>query len=107
MNDFEINWVIIGHSERRSLYGETDEIVAKKVLQAQDVGLKSIVCIGESLEQREGGITNDCLKVQLDGFKSSVKDWSRIVIAYEPIWAIGTGKTATPDVAEETHVYIR
>ena len=105
--DLNIPWVIIGHSERRSLYGETDDVVAKKVQAAQDIGLKSMVCIGETLAEREAGTTNKKLKTQLDAFKGSVKDWSRIVIAYEPIWAIGTGKTATPEIAEETHVYIR
>ena len=66
-----------------------------------------MVCVGEMLEQRENGTTNDVLKQQLDAIKSSVSDWSKIVIAYEPVWAIGTGKTATPEVAEETHKYIR
>ena len=65
------------------------------------------MCLGESLEQREAGTTNDHLKSQLDSVKDSIKDWSSVVLAYEPIWAIGTGKTATPDIAEETHVYIR
>lgn len=82
-------------------------MVGLKVKQAQDAGLHSIVCIGETLEQREGGTTNDVLKVQLDAFLPSVSDWNRIVIAYEPVWAIGTGKTATPDMAQETHAYIR
>ena len=107
LKDFEIQWVILGHSERRTVFGETNETVAAKLARAQSLGLKSIVCLGESLEQREAGETNDHLKNQLNAIKSSVKDWSAVVLAYEPIWAIGTGKTATPDMAEETHSYIR
>ena len=99
LKDFDVDWVIIGHSERRTLYGETDQIVATKTAQAQETGLNAIVCIGELLEQRENGTTNDVLKTQLSAFKDSVKDWSRVVIAYEPVWAIGTGKTASPEIA--------
>ena len=105
--DFDVQWVLIGHSERRTLYNETNEVVASKVAKAQALGLNSILCLGESLEQREAEQTNDHLKAQLDSVKDSVKDWSKIVLAYEPIWAIGTGKTATPEIAEETHAYIR
>jgi len=107
LKDFEIEWVILGHSERRTHYNETNEIVAAKVARAQQLGLNAMVCLGESLEQREDGSTNDHLKTQLDAIKPSVTDWSKIVLAYEPIWAIGTGKTATPEIAEETHQYIR
>ena len=107
VKDFGLEWVIIGHSERRVLYGETDEVVAAKTKCAQAQGLNAIVCVGEMLEERENGTTNDVLKVQLDGFKDAVTDWSKVVIAYEPVWAIGTGKTATPEIAEETHQYIR
>lgn len=107
LKDFGIAWTLIGHSERRTLYGETDAVVAAKVALAQELGLNTIVCIGELLEQREAGTTNDVLKTQLDGFKDVVKDWSTVVIAYEPVWAIGTGKTATPEIAQETHAYIR
>jgi len=105
--DFGLQWTILGHSERRTLFGETNEIIGKKVARAQELGLNAIVCCGESLEQREGGTTNDHLKGQMDAIKDHVKDWSKIVIAYEPIWAIGTGKTATPQIAEETHAYLR
>ena len=99
IKDFELKWCIIGHSERRQHFGETNEVVATKVRQAQEAGLSCLLCCGESLEQREAGTTNDHLKEQLDSIKDSVSDWSRIVIAYEPIWAIGTGKTATPEIA--------
>ena len=96
VKDFGLEWVIIGHSERRTLYGETDEIVASKIKCALAQDLNAMVCVGEMLEEREKGTTNDVLKVQLDAIKDSVTDWSKIVIAYEPVWAIGTGKTATP-----------
>ena len=107
LKDFDVEWVIIGHSERRTLYGETSEIVGKKVQKAQDIGLSSIVCIGETLDQREAEQTYDVLQQQLEAFKGSVQDWSKIVIAYEPVWAIGTGKTATPEIAQEAHEFIR
>ena len=107
VKDFGLNWVIIGHSERRTLFGETDEIVAAKVTRAQEAGLNTILCIGETLAQREEGKTNDVLKTQLLAVKESIVDWSKIVIAYEPVWAIGTGKTATPEQAQATHLFIR
>ena len=107
LKDFEIDWVILGHSERRQYYNETNEVVASKVERTQALGLNAVVCIGESLEQREAGTTNEHLKAQLDAIKGSITDWSKIVLAYEPIWAIGTGKTATPEIAEETHLFIR
>lgn len=98
--------VIIGHSERRQYFGETDDTVNKKIKMARSKGLEVILCIGESLEDREAGRTFDLLGGQLAG---SLKDISLdgITIAYEPIWAIGTGKTATPQIANETHIYIR
>ncbi|MBI4825652.1 MAG: triose-phosphate isomerase [Nitrospirae bacterium] len=98
--------VIIGHSERRQYFGETDETVNKKIKMARDKGLEVILCIGESLQDREAGRTFDLLGRQLTG---SLKDISLdgITIAYEPIWAIGTGKTATPQIANETHTFIR
>lgn len=105
--DFGLEWVIIGHSERRTLFGETNENVAAKVSKAQTYGLNAIVCCGESLEIREAGTTNDFLKGQLDAVKDSICDWTKIVIAYEPIWAIGTGKTATPEIAEAACAFIR
>ena len=105
--DFGLEWVIIGHSERRTLFGETDAMVAAKVSKAQSHGLNAMVCCGESLEVREAGTTNEFLKGQLDALKDSICDWSKIVLAYEPIWAIGTGKTATPEIAESTCAYIR
>lgn len=107
VKDFGLQWVIVGHSERRSLFGETNDAVAQKVLRAQEAGLNAILCCGETLQQREAGATNDVLKEQLQACLESVTDWNRIVIAYEPVWAIGTGKTATPEIAQEAHAFIR
>ena len=102
-------YVILGHSERRTYYNETPEILKEKVLLAQANGLKVIFCIGESLEEREANRQNEVVKAELEGsvFNLSEEDFSKIVIAYEPIWAIGTGKTATSEQAEEIHAYIR
>ena len=107
VKDFELEWTIVGHSERRTLFGETDAIVAKKVLRSQESGLNTILCIGETLAEREAEKTNDVLKTQLDAVKDSITDWGKIVLAYEPVWAIGTGKTATPEIAQDAHAYIR
>ena len=102
-------YVILGHSERREYYKETPEILKEKVLLAQKNDLKVIFCIGESLEEREAGKQNEVVKAELEGsvFNLSEEDFRKIVIAYEPIWAIGTGKTATAEQAEEIHSYIR
>ena len=102
-------YVIIGHSERRGYYAETPEILKEKVLLALKNGLKVIFCIGESLEEREANKQNEVVKAELEGsvFNLSEEDFRKIIIAYEPIWAIGTGKTATSDQAEEIHAYIR
>jgi triosephosphate isomerase len=98
--------VIIGHSERRQYFKDTDEIINKKIKASRNAGLKVIFCIGESLEAREAGKTFDILKRQMDEGLIGVNH-ENIVIAYEPIWAIGTGKTATPEQAQEVHAYIR
>lgn len=102
-------YVILGHSERREYYNETPEILKEKVDLALANGLKVIFCIGESLAQREANEQNAVVKAELEGsvFHLSAEAFSNIVIAYEPIWAIGTGKTATSDQAEEIHAYIR
>jgi len=102
-------YVILGHSERRQYFGETDETVNKKTLHALNTGLNPIVCIGESLEQREEGITKDVIDEQLDGSMKGISadQMVKIILAYEPIWAIGTGKTATPDQAQDVHAFIR
>ncbi len=104
-----VEYVIIGHSERRQYFGETDQTVQARVRAALDAGLKVILCVGEVLEQREQGIAEEVValqtKVALGGV--SEEELSRIVIAYEPVWAIGTGKTATADQAEEVCAFIR
>ncbi len=102
-------YCILGHSERRGYYGETPEILKAKVDLALANGLKVIFCIGESLEEREANKQNAVVKAELEGsvFHLSAAEFANIIIAYEPIWAIGTGKTATSDQAEEIHAYIR
>ena len=103
------NYVILGHSERREYYAETPEILKEKVLLALANNLKVIFCIGESLEEREANKQNEVVKAELEGsvFNLTPEQFANIVIAYEPIWAIGTGKTATAEQAEEIHAYIR
>ena len=102
-------YVIIGHSERREYFAETDVIVNKKTLVALTANLRPIVCIGETLEEREAGKVNEVIKAQLEGALVGVTPEAAdsLVIAYEPVWAIGTGKTATPEMAEEVHAEIR
>jgi triosephosphate isomerase len=102
-------YVIIGHSERRTIFGETDKLVNNKIKKALASGLKVIFCIGESLAQREEGITNKVVENQLQKGLNGIssEELKNIIIAYEPIWAIGTGKTATPEQAQEVHAFIR
>ncbi len=102
-------YAIIGHSERRSLYGESDELVAKRFAMAVQSGLTPIFCIGETLDERESGITEEVVSRQLDAVINTqgVEVLSLCVIAYEPVWAIGTGKTATPEQAQSVHAFIR
>ena len=102
-------WVILGHSERRAVLGETDEIVSKKLTRALNDGLKTIVCIGENFAQREKGLQMDVVKNQVKDSLDSISaaDVDNIAIAYEPVWAIGTGMTASADQAEEMHLFIR
>ncbi|KIK63264.1 hypothetical protein GYMLUDRAFT_40973 [Collybiopsis luxurians FD-317 M1] len=107
--DSKIPYVILGHSERRTLFHETSEIVAQKTRAALDKGLSVILCIGETLNEREAGETAKVCQAQLEAVVKVLKesDWSKIVIAYEPVWAIGTGKVATPQQAQEAHADIR
>ncbi|KAM3132688.1 hypothetical protein pb186bvf_015233 [Paramecium bursaria] len=109
LKDFGIPWVILGHSERRSYYGENSEVVAKKVKIALDHHLSVIGCIGETLQEREAGHTNQVVQTQLAAIAKEVplEQWGNIVLAYEPVWAIGTGKTASPEQAQEVHAFIR
>jgi triosephosphate isomerase (TIM) len=102
-------WVIIGHSERRQYFGETDETVLKKTAAALEAGLKPIVCVGERLEEREANATETVLAAQFVGGIAGLtpEQFARIALAYEPVWAIGTGKTATPEIAEAAHRFLR
>lgn len=105
--DVHIPWVIVGHSERRSLFHESDSEVGKKVAAALKENLSVIACVGETLEQREAKTTMEVITHQLEGIKAEVQDWSKIVVAYEPVWAIGTGKVATAGQAQDVHISIR
>jgi triosephosphate isomerase len=107
--DFGCTYVIVGHSERRSLYGESDELVAKKYMAAQAAGLIPILCVGELLDEREAGITEQVVARQLDAViqAAGVASLAKAVVAYEPVWAIGTGKTASPEQAQAVHAFIR
>ncbi len=102
-------YVIVGHSERRQYHGETDALVNRKALKAHERGLVPIICVGETLEQREQGKTNDIVRRQIEGVLKGLTDdqVAASIIAYEPVWAIGTGKTATPEQAQEVHALIR
>jgi triosephosphate isomerase len=107
--DFGCKYVIVGHSERRSLYGESDGLIASKYMAAQSAGLTPILCVGESLEERESGVTEAVVARQLDAVinAAGVASLDRAVVAYEPVWAIGTGKTASPEQAQAVHAFIR
>ena len=107
IKDFGLNWVILGHSERRHVFGESDEVVADKVKVALENDLSVMACIGEKLDERESGQTDAVNARQLNAIREKVDDWSKIVIAYEPVWAIGTGVTATSDQAQQAHDVVR
>lgn len=109
LRDAGATHVIVGHSERRQFYGETDDFVRRKTQAALAAGLTAIVCVGESLEQRESGAAESVVKTQLEGGLAGLtaSDLDRIIIAYEPVWAIGTGRTATPEQAQEMHAFAR
>jgi len=105
--DMGVTYTLIGHSERRDIFGETDELLGAKIAHAQSAGMTVIACIGEHQEDREAGTTMDVLVPQLEAIVNNTSDFSKMVIAYEPVWAIGTGLTATPEQAQETHADIR
>ncbi len=109
LRDLFVRYVVLGHSERRALFGETDEIVNRKVRAAHEAVIRPIVCVGETLEQREKGDVEKVLSRQLRGSLADLeaKELHETVIAYEPVWAIGTGKTATAEQAQEAHAFIR
>lgn len=109
LNDLMIEYVILGHSERRSIYHESNELIAKKVKTALNSGLKPIFCIGETEQDRTTGLTEKILKLQLQTVidEVGIEGFDDIVLSYEPLWAIGTGNTASPEMAQETHAFIR
>lgn len=109
LRDFECTYVVVGHSERRTYHGESNELVAQKTGSAIKAGLTPIVCVGESLAEREAGQTEAVVGAQIDTVLAAldVDDVARIVVAYEPVWAIGTGKTATPEMAQDVHAMLR
>ncbi|WP_321276648.1 triose-phosphate isomerase [Thiomicrorhabdus indica] len=109
LKDMQCDYVILGHSERRAIYGETDEQIANKVALALEAGITPIFCVGETLEERESGTMESVIAMQLDAVisKVGVEEFEKIVIAYEPVWAIGTGVTASPEQAQEVHAFIR
>ncbi|XP_057783155.1 triosephosphate isomerase, chloroplastic-like [Salvia miltiorrhiza] len=107
LKDLGCKWVVLGHSERRHVIGEDDQFIGKKAAYALSEGLGVIACIGELLEEREAGKTFDVCFQQLKAFSDTVPSWDKIVIAYEPVWAIGTGKVASPEQAQEVHAAVR
>ena len=107
-DDLGCTWVILGHSERRHKFGETDNLIGEKVKHVLgNTKLGVIACIGELLSEREGNKTIEVIATQMKAIAANVSDWSRVVIAYEPVWAIGTGKVATPDQAQQVHLEVR
>ncbi|KAL6756872.1 hypothetical protein V8C86DRAFT_2639383 [Haematococcus lacustris] len=107
LHDLGVDWAITGHSERRAMCGETNEVVGMKTGRAVEQGLSVIACIGETLDQRKSGKLFEVLDAQVQALVDHVKDWSKVVIAYEPVWAIGTGVVASPAQAQEVHSYLR
>ncbi len=107
LKEIGVEFVICGHSERRNIFGETDEMINKKIKKVVEFGMKPIFCIGEKLEEREKEETFEVIKKQLEKGLSGFKEIEKLTIAYEPVWAIGTGKNATPEQAEEVHLFIR
>lgn len=107
LKDMGITWTLTGHSERRAYCGETNEVVGQKTARALEAGLNVIPCIGETLDQRNSGQLFEVLTAQVQALVDNIQDWSRIVVAYEPVWAIGTGVVATPEQAQEVHAFLR
>ena len=109
LKDFDCAYVIVGHSERRAYHGESDEVVGRKAARAITAGLIPIVCVGETLSEREAGQTEQVVQRQLEAVLAQLagNDVEKMVVAYEPVWAIGTGKTATPQMAQDVHAFLR
>jgi len=109
LKELGVEYIILGHSERRHIFGESDEMISKKLRRAVETGLKPILCVGEKLEERERGLTEKVIERQLVSALEGLsrEDLDDLVVAYEPVWAIGTGKNATPEQAQEVHAFIR
>ncbi len=107
LRELGVQGAIVGHSERRQLFGETDEMVARRARAALEAGLGVIACVGETLEQRESGDTELVLKIQVEALAFAARKHPNLVLAYEPVWAIGTGRTATPELAREAHAFVK
>lgn len=109
LRDLDVTYVLVGHSERRAIYGETDRLVAAKVEKALEKGLVPVLCVGETLQERQSGEMQQVIETQVRAVlqQCTIQAFSQIVIAYEPVWAIGTGETATPEQAQEVHAFIR
>ena len=108
VTDFGLHYTLVGHSERRHIYGETDSLLLKKTKHSLEQNLNVIFCIGELLSEREAGQTENVVQSQLEGLKElSIENWNNIVLAYEPVWAIGTGVVATPEQAQDVHQFVR
>jgi triosephosphate isomerase len=107
LTELGVHGALVGHSERRQYFGETDQSTARRAQAALEAGLAVIACVGETLEVRESGDTELVLKLQVDAIADAVGPHEQLVLAYEPVWAIGTGRTATPDQAEEAHAFIK
>ena len=105
--DLGLKYTLVGHSERRKMHSETDSVVAKKTKEALMNKLSVVLCIGETEKERESGKTDEVNARQLEAVLKVTRDWKNIIIAYEPVWAIGTGKTATPEIAQDAHAFIR
>jgi triosephosphate isomerase len=102
-----VRGALVGHSERREYFGETDESVARRAQAALEAGLGVIACVGETQEERDAGDTETILRIQVEAIADTAGQHERLVLAYEPVWAIGTGRTATPELADEAHAYIK
>ncbi|ELT97198.1 hypothetical protein CAPTEDRAFT_172464 [Capitella teleta] len=107
IKDVGCEWVILGHSERRHVFGESNQLIGEKTAFALQSGVKIIPCVGEKIEEREAGKTEEVVFSQTKAIADNVKDWTNVVLAYEPVWAIGTGKTASPAQAQEIHAKLR
>lgn len=107
IKDIGLEWVILGHSERRALFHEDDAMIGAKVKHALETGLKVIACVGETLQEREANKTDEVVYRQTKVIAENISNWDKVVLAYEPVWAIGTGKTASPEQAQEVHHKLR